>query len=151
MIVTIEQNAKNFQALYLLVGAGVIIAFLLIIIVMQIYKNWKISKRKTVVDQVHSEHSPQNETTFQGDRRHLNVVSDECNQSQIYQPLEVEYLEIIDEKEMNMPHTYSAEQLPQMESHNSVVNRNDDTESYKPRQQDSILIVSISDPYLTPI
>ena len=150
MIVTLEQNAKDFQALYLLVGAGVIIAFLLIIIVMQIYKNWKISKRKTVVDQVHSEHSSQNETTFQGDRRHLNVVSDECNQSQIYQPVEVEYLEIINEKEMNMPHTYSAEQLPQMESHNSV-NRNDDTESYKPRQQDSILIVNISDPYLTPI
>lgn len=117
-MVTIDHNAKNFHSLNLLVVAEVIIAVLLIIIVMQIYKNSKISKRKTVVYQVHSEHSSQNETTFQGDRRHHNAVSEECNQRQFYQPLEVEYLKIVDEKEVSMPHILSAQQLPQLESHN---------------------------------
>lgn len=94
-VATREPLAKDsFTTLYILVGLGPVISLFLFVIVGQLYKKYKTSKKKPLSKKLYDEHCIFSELPQDGNRASYSRTSESFRRGHFNQPFEAEYEEI---------------------------------------------------------
>lgn len=142
----------KFKETYILIGLGAIISLFLLIIIIQLCKKSKSSKKKKITGYTCDDSVLHVEPSFQSNRGTYNAVYEGIKTNQSYQSLSVEYIEINEQLETREPNNLSADGRPVTLTRNVPLLRHSTNEVFVEQMtEESLLTSDTSDPYLIPV
>lgn len=145
----------KFKETYILIGLGAIISVFLFILIIQHCKKSRSLQKKTFTGHTCDENVLQAESSFQDNRGTYNVVSEENIANRSYQSLDVEYIEINEELEMqesNALSVFDAKERPLSITRSASLLCQPSNEVFIEQiSEESLLSANTSDTYLIPV